>query len=166
MSSVGYVRRNIHKIIMRYIILQVVLVCDMVFIFKIGERDEQKWYDSGCGKFIWLCLSCVLWIFLLLFILLFYVVFGASYELINCYLYPSEDDEDSEDDIEQNYSRQRRQRIDEDDLKLTNKQIGICVLFGFLGLLLQPLYLLFYIIYAMMQCYRRLPCWVIYASAY
>ncbi len=104
--------------------------------------------------------------FLLLFILLFYVFCGASYELINCYLNPSEDEDDSDVDIEQNIRQRRQRELQQENVKLTNKQIGICVLLGFVGILLQPLYLLFYIVYALMQIYIRLPCWVVYAAAY
>ncbi len=110
-----------------------------------------------------------MWIFVLIGVLLFYVFCGAAYELINCYLNPSNDDEDYEDsnyDLENNIRRQQQQQEQQENRVLTRREYIICGLLGFLGLLLQPLYLMFYIIYALMQFYRRMPCWAIYAAAY
>jgi hypothetical protein len=116
-------------------------------------------------KCLWFCLSCILGMFLLILILFFYILCGAPYELIKCYLEKrceKEDDEEEEMDIE--LGRQNVENPEQE--KLTSRQKWICVLLGFVGVLLQPLYLLFYILYAIMEFYRRLPCWVIYAAAY
>ena len=148
--------------IMQSIILQDVQVCVMVTIKLIlAEIQEKKWYDNKFLKCLWLLLSCILWIFVLFLILLFYIFFGASYELIKCYLDPSKDQE-NEDDLELGY----RGTVEQKDEKLTKFQYFICGLLVLLGIILQPLYLMFYIVYGLMQIYRRLPCWVIYATAY
>lgn len=101
--------------------------------------------------------------------MLFYVVCGAAYELIKCYLYPSKDDDEFNDinyDTEYNIRRHQVEQEKQEEKVLTRKDYIICGLLGFLGICLQPLYLMFYVIYALMQIYRRLPCWVIYAAAY
>jgi hypothetical protein len=108
-----------------------------------------------------------MWIFVLIGILLFYAVLGAAYELINCYLHPSPDeDEYDESNYDIEYNRRQQQQEQQENKVLTRKDYIICGLLGFVGFLLQPLYLMFYVIYALMQCYRRMPCWAIYAMAY
>jgi len=44
------------------------------------------------------------------------------------------------------------------------KENSIIALLIFLGILCQPLYLLFYLLYAMMECYRRFSCWFYYVD--
>jgi hypothetical protein len=103
--------------------------------------------------------------FLLLLVLLFYLTCGAPYELIKCYLERKceKDDYDEEEvDIENN----RQQQVQQENQELTSRQKWICVLLAIVGVFLQPFYLLFYILYAIMECYRRLPCWLIYAASY
>ena len=124
---------------------------------------EKRWWDNNCIKCLWFCFSCILWTLLLVLILFFFILFGACYELIKCYLSPSTEENEYDVDIE--YQRSTQQIRNEDE-KLTCKQKAICCVLIILGIFLQPLYLMFYIIYAIMQCYRKLPCWVIYASAY
>jgi hypothetical protein len=136
---------------------------------NLAEVQEKKWYEDKYLRFVWYFLSCIMWIFVLIGILLFYVFCGAAYELIKCYLYPSKDDDeynDSHYDVEYNIRRQQEQEADQENRVLTRREKILCGFLFFLGLLLQPLYLMFYIVYALMQCYRRMPCWVIYASAY
>jgi hypothetical protein len=150
---------------MLYITLPAVRVCDTVFIKynKLGKLKKKTCWDNKLMKCLWLFVSCILGFFLLILILLFYILCGAPYELIRCYIDKKCVEEDEEEmDIEYN----RRVAVRQKDEKLTTGQIWICVLLGFCGVLLQPFYLLFYILYAIMECYRRLPCWVIYAAAY
>jgi hypothetical protein len=118
-------------------------------------------------KILWFFLSCILGMFLLLLVLLFYVLCGAPYELIKCYREKKcEKDEDEEEELDIEYGRQQMEVEQQGEEKMTTRQLWICILLGFVGMLLQPFYLLFYILYAVMECYRRLPCWVIYAAAY
>jgi hypothetical protein len=130
-----------------------------------GEPKKTSWWDNKFLKCLWFLLACVLGFFILIGILIFYVVCGAPYELIKCYLEKKcEKGSDEDEDVDIEFQRQPVQNIPEE--KITKKQIAICILLGFAGILLQPFYILFYILYAIMECYRRLPCWVIYAAAY
>lgn len=62
-----------------------------------------------------------------------------------------------------NFNYQMQDEIDnEDSEKCDNETICICVLLGILGFGLQPLYLMFYLLVAMMECYRRFACWYFY----
>jgi hypothetical protein len=154
---------------MRYITSGDVLDYDSVYLFNKAEEQEKKWYEGRYLRFVWYFLSCFMWIFVLIGILLFYILCGAAYELINCYLYPSKDDDDmdySNYDVEYNIRRQHELDQQNENRVLTRREYIICGLLGFLGILLQPLYLMFYIIYALMLIYRRMPCWAIYAAAY
>ena len=45
-----------------------------------------------------------------------------------------------------------------------NNNIFIIIILIILGLICQPLYLLFYILYALMECYRRFNCWFYYVD--
>jgi hypothetical protein len=155
---------------MLFITSEDVLDFDSVNIINSAENEEKKWYQGKYLRIVWYFLSCFMWIFVLIGILLFYVFCGAAYELINCYLYPIKDDDDEFDyskyDYEQNYRAQQERQEQQENRVLTRREYIICGLLGFLGLLLQPLYLMFYVIYALMQIYRRMPCWAIYAAAY
>lgn len=45
-------------------------------------------------------------------------------------------------------------------------EIAVCILLGLVGFMIQPLYLMFYILYGMMECYRRFGCWIFWAGSY
>lgn len=51
---------------------------------------------------------------------------------------------------------------EEKEEKCDNETICICVILGILGFGLQPVYLMFYLLIAMMECYRRFACWYFY----
>ena len=104
-------------------------------------------------------------------ILVFFFFFGCPYEFIKCYLNrdPEEEDEDADfnydDDIEANrQGAGNKKRNNEEDEGCNCKKVSICILLGLLGLLCQPIYLMFYILYAIMECYRRFGCWIFLAS--
>jgi len=52
----------------------------------------------------------------------------------------------------------------QEESQYTGKEWCILVTIGFCGFLIQPLYLLFYILYGIMECYRRFNCWFYYAG--
>ncbi len=61
--------------------------------------------------------------------------------------------------------REEEMKKEEDDeIKFTGTDWFLMVLIGFCGWLLQPMYLLFYILYGLMECYRRFNCWFYYAG--
>lgn len=57
---------------------------------------------------------------------------------------------------------QKFKKRPEDDEGCTCKKIIVCFFLAILGIVLQPVYLLFYILLGMMECYRRFACWYFY----
>ena len=102
-------------------------------------------------------------------ILAFYFFLGCPYEFIKCYLekkYVDEEEEVQEEDFEMDEEHQQsRQKEEDQPEEMTNGKIAMCVLLGILGVCCQPLYLMFFLVYAMMECYRRFGCWMFYASS-
>jgi hypothetical protein len=122
-----------------------------------------------------------------LFIIAFFFFFGCAYEFVTYYLtdQPEEDDEAennamnnhqyNQNNNNNNSSRQPYLNPNETRLNVkrsksemnkeegcTTKKIIISCLLAVLGIFLQPLYLLFYILIGMMECYRRFACWYFY----
>lgn len=95
---------------------------------------------------------------------------GCPYEFIKCYLKKNDPEEDDisidfyyPDDIEQN----NKNKNDENEMKeLTPGVIICCVFLAIIGVFLQPLYLLFYVLYGMMECYRRWGCWIFMSGSF
>jgi hypothetical protein len=99
-----------------------------------------------------------------------YFFIGCPYELIKCYLERRNSVGDDDDSENSDY----RNRYNEDNLPknpidqeikeegCTFVTILICILLAVVGIFLQPFYLMFYFIYAMMECYRRFNCWYLY----
>jgi hypothetical protein len=73
------------------------------------------------------------------------------------------DDEDSQDWDMENERHRRKTKELEDNSECTLGKIAICSLLGIIGVFCQPIYLMFYLLYAMMECYRRIGCWMFFA---
>lgn len=103
-------------------------------------------------------------------ILTFYIFFGCPYEFVKCYLYKSYLDDDEIKNQDRNTYRQnthQQNNIDvnkSEDTECTCGKILVCVLLVALGVFLQPVYVLFYILYGMMQLFRECGCWIFMAS--
>ena len=134
---------------------------------------------------IWHLFSCLLGVGIFILIYLFYAFCGCSYEFVKCYKNRKEQNENESDisineyfdersvnvynrnsylSIDQsriggNYNTNNFARVNKMPLKKDvkdNKYI-IALLIG-LGILFQPIYLSFYILYALIECYKRLNC--------
>ena len=143
------------------------------------ETDSGiKWSKHPFLKVIWYLFSCFLGFLAVMLVLLFYLLFGCAYEFVNCYTKAkTNDDEDDEDedgnrdelDIERQ-SHIRNNGIGSSNTISTNqkppekKSLAMICLVGFLGFCCQPLYLMFYILYGLMECYRRFNCWFYYVD--
>lgn len=62
----------------------------------------------------------------------------------------------------QNQNLRMKKEAEEEDEGCTCKKVIICFFLIVLGIFLQPVYLLFYILLGMMECYRRFACWYFY----
>jgi hypothetical protein len=121
-------------------------------------------------------LSCFLGFLAFIVILLFFTCFGCSYEFCKCYLERNQKNE-SEDDEESNYEDNFQQingitnethinnnssNVPEEPTPLGKGDIVILCLLCIIGIAMQPLYLIFYLLLGLMECYRRFNCWFYY----
>jgi hypothetical protein len=115
---------------------------------------------------------------------LFFLLFGASYEIVNCYLEDKnrkelENEEEVNENVNPTYNvsdisqnrrlkdnSRRRPVPQSDDEPITSRQYIIIGLLAFVGIILQPFYLMLKIIEVMMECYRRFGCWFYFYSSY
>ncbi len=123
----------------------------------------RKLQNNKCIKFLWLILSCFLGLFGIAFVLLFFIVAGCAYEFVKCYI------EKKDDQDEQNAHNEQQQSVDEIDryeikMEERRKNWKMIALMILLGIMCQPIYLVFYMLYGMMECYRRFNCWFYYAN--
>ncbi len=119
---------------------------------------------SCCLKLLWGILTFFLCVLTVLLVICFFLFFGCPYEFVKCYL----DKNNSEDDEEENasfsdYENNRNNQVAKVDSSLTCKDYFIIVILVILGIFLQPLYLMFYILMAMVELYRQCGCWFFWA---
>ena len=146
------------------------------------ETDSAyKIRNNICLNILWHMLSCFLYILFFIAIYLFYLFAGCPYEFVRCYLERKTDKEenksnaDSIEIYEENYNefgigfRNRRNASNNQNRnsnnnnevngEITNKNskliIGVLIA---LGIICQPLYLSFYVIYTLIECYKRINC--------
>ena len=137
-----------------------------------GMRFESdsgfRWMKNPCLKVIWYLFSCFLGFIAVLLVLLFYLFFGCAYEFVNCYTKEKTNDDEDEDDEEYDIEHQSHRSSSNSNSNAPVPQekkstVMICLV-GFLGFCCQPLYLMFYILYGLMECYRRFNCWFYYVD--
>lgn len=105
--------------------------------------------------------SCFLGILAVLLLIVFFAFFGCAYEFAKCYIEKSNRNEEDEEDSNYEYNiEQENQNESTKQLSTWDKVIlGILIV---LGILCQPIYLMIYLLYALMECYRRFNCWFYY----
>ena len=93
-------------------------------------------------------------------IIIFFAFFGCAYEFAKCYIERSNKTEDEEEsNYECNYEVENQL---ESNKPLTRGDKILLFLLIFVGILCQPIYLMIYLLYALMECYRRFNCWFYY----
>ena len=151
---------------------------------RFETESTYKIRNNFCLSILWHMLSCFLYILFFIAIYLFYLFAGCPYEFVRCYLErKSEKDNDNEnksnfDSIEiyednlneygivsknnkRNYSVNNQNSNNQNELNEENMNKNSKLIIGiliFLGVLCQPLYLAFYAIYTLIECYKRLNC--------
>ena len=140
-----------------------------------GMRYESdsgyKWRKNPCLKFLWYLFSCLLGFLGVILIIVFYLFFGCAYEFVKCYTKKKtiDDDDDEFDspfdfngfDLDYNIESREESQKNEEEEKKSKVVIGLLI---FIGIICQPIYLLFYILYGLMECYRRFNCWFYYVD--
>ncbi len=148
-----------------------------------GMRFESmKTYrirNNACLNFLWYMLSCFLYILFFISIYIFYLFAGCPYEFVKCYLErknnKGNDNKSNMDSIEiyedninefgigigigengLNSNQSNNVNAGAEEKEKNNR--AIIWLLIFLGILCQPLYLAFYAIYTLIECYKRFNC--------
>jgi hypothetical protein len=121
--------------------------------------------NNPCIKCLWYLLSCILCTLVICLIIIFYFFFGCAYEFIKCYLDQDEnskfEDEDHDEILDADEEYKRKQKVNK---PLVWYNYIVILILAILGIALQPFYLLFYVMYAFMECYRRFGCWFFLAT--
>ena len=149
---------------------------------RFETMSTYKIRNNFCLNALWHMLSCFLYILFFIAIYLFYLFAGCPYEFVRCYLERKSDNDENKSNTnsieiyEENINefgigfRNRRNAFgnqngnnngnnNSNDVENTNKNRRLIIgLLIFLGILCQPLYLAFYAIYTLIECYKRINC--------
>lgn len=119
-------------------------------------------------KCLWLLASILLGILAFVCIILFFAFFGCAYEFVKCYLNDKDtDDENNDQEMSQYDNRREFEKNQQNPVKAEGskcKRNTIITILIVLGIFCQPLYLIFYLLYALMECSKRFGCWFYYAD--
>lgn len=108
-------------------------------------------------RILWGILTFFAAVLLIILIIAFFFFLGCPYEFVKCYINRNEKDEEDEDyDID----LENQNKKEEENKELTCIDYIAIFFLIILGIFLQPLYLLFYILMAMMEVYRQCGCWI------
>jgi len=127
--------------------------------FFIDTANKRKIWKNPILKALWFVGSCFLGIFAILLLIVFFAFFGCAYEFTKCYIEKSNRNQDDEEDSNYEYNMEQENDDEQPTKQYTvwdKVTIGILIL---LGILCQPIYLLIYMLYVLMECYRRFNCW-------
>ena len=122
--------------------------------------------NNPCYNCLWHMLICLLEVLMFIAIYLFYLFCGCAYEFVKCYRNRGKKDSPRDMNmydimnIDENgsySSYSRRITLGLMNRKETDNKYVIILLIS-LGVLCQPLYLMFYLLYALIECYRRFNC--------
>ena len=153
---------------------------------RFETERTYKIRSSPCLNCIWHLFSCLLGVGMFILIFIFYIFCGCSYEFVKCYQNRNEQtDEESGismndyfDDRSANihnrnsylsmdrsrygsniYNTNNISRVDKNKLQHETKDNKyIIALLIFIGICCQPIYITFYVLYALIECYKRLNC--------
>jgi hypothetical protein len=113
-------------------------------------------FDNQCSRLMMLFLSAILGMIIVSLILIFFLFLGCPYEFVKCYL--EKKYKNLADDI--NFNDKKEEEEEEENDECTLGKVLICILLSAIGVLFQPLYLIFYIFWAIMECYRHFGCFI------
>ena len=148
---------------------------------RFETMKTYKIRNNSCLNFLWYMLSCFLYILFFISIYIFYLFAGCPYEFVKCYLErknnkgnDSRSNLDSieiyEDNINEfgigigigenglNNSVNQSNNANSSNEEKNKNSRAIIWLLIFIGILCQPLYLAFYAIYTLIECYKRFNC--------
>jgi len=138
----------------------------------LDSVKKNKLWNNPFLKTLWLILSCILGILAIIFIIAFFILFGCAYEFTRCYIerkfqiyYEDEDNSQYEYNNESNGGNIRSKNVySNEDPKYTYWDKIIIVLIILIGIICQPLYIFLYLLFAIIDCYKRFNCWFYYVD--
>lgn len=140
------------------------------FFILIGD-ESSKWEKGNCCcKCLWYLLSVLVALLAFFGNIIFFALFGMPYELIKCYmekpiLTKEEIQEMRKNNEYEGYKKSMEEIYDlEGWRKQNNMVIFACCCIAFFGWFLQPLYILFYVTYGLLEFYRRVKYIFFYAG--
>ena len=133
---------------------------------NVSGNPKKDFFKNPIVKFSWYFLSLISTLVVGVLILAFFIMFGACYELIVCYMNGfREEDSPYENEsnlfVYNNDSMSSAKTIKED----FKPNYFIVALLIFAGILLQPFYLCFKFLVALMECYKNYGCWFYFYAA-
>jgi len=130
------------------------------------RNPNKDFFKNPIVKVFWYFLSLVCSLLVGCLIVAGFAFFGACYELIMCYINGFNEEADYENNSIIVYNNNNDSSLSN---KLNNPAVKLnyfyIVLLVLAGIFLQPLYLMFKLLVALMECYRNFGCWFyLYAS--
>ena len=148
---------------------------------RFETMKTYKIRNNACLSFLWYMLSCFLYILFFISIYIFYLFAGCPYEFVKCYLERKNNKNNEnrsnldsieiyEDNINEfgigvgigenglNNSVNQSNNVNSSNNEKNKNNKVIIWLLIFVGILCQPLYLAFYAIYTLIECYKRFNC--------
>jgi hypothetical protein len=129
------------------------------YFFILESSAGNVLGESIFSRILWAILTFFAALIIIILIIIFFIFFGCPYEIVKCYLNRNDLDED-DDDYDLEYNNRKKE---EEDKPLDWKDYLIITFLVILGIFLQPLYLMFYLLMAFMEVYRQCGCWVFWA---
>ena len=146
---------------------------------RFENERTYKIRNNPCLNCLWHFLSCLLGICMFIIIYLFYFFCGCPYEFVKCY--KNKKNQNDNESIYENYDehslnmynrniyitveRNRNNIYNTNNISRPNKLnknqkynkliIGLLI---FAGICCQPIYITFYVLYAVIECYKRINC--------
>ena len=131
-------------------------------IIKSENSSAIAIRDNIFLRILWGILVFFLAVFTIILIIAFFFFLGCPYEFVKCYL--GRNDKDDDDSFSDDENQKITKNEEDDENKTLNwKDYMIIFFIIILGIFLQPLYLMFYVLMATVEFYRQCGCWVFWA---
>jgi hypothetical protein len=140
-----------------------------IYIFKFPDSSPMIALRQNClFRIFYGIIVFFIFAVIILSVIGFFLIFGCPFEFIRCYLNRNKKNEDYDNYIDNlglyNNEKEKQIIIEEDeDNPLIWKDYLIIILLLILGIILQPFFILYYILYGFMELYRQFGCLVLFS---
>lgn len=157
-------------------------------LLRYSDPKNSKILNNNFIQCIWFFFSFIFTLIAFCFVAFLYILFGASYELIKFYSNKKNDiDHEFDSDVDlsdyannanrnsnDNFARgginnnnNIRNYYDNHNNNKTNKNdFFIYFLLFIVGIIVQPLFLVYKFLQSLMECYKKFGCWFFYMGNY